>query len=168
MSKIYKISSPHCPICEMMSSYDKDVLSSLGFQLVEVHDEELESNKELWQLILNCYPGDTLGFPSYGSLETRNFIVGGSSKRDFRNKVISNFFEQVVVPGSGTEVPLRKENLVVHFLPIFSANGWELCSLEDLSFTEGRPIDPPVEIWRPLRQEGVEITQPSDLINLFT
>lgn len=147
-----------------MGTYDSDIFKSLGLEMVEVDEDELDSIPALWQYILTAYPRDEVAFPSYISLETREVIIGGCSKRELRLLVEQYFLPQCKVDGE--TIPFRKERVLMAILPRLSEFGWGVVTLEPPLFYQGNLMEPPTKLELP-DGKVIEVRHPGDFLPLF-
>jgi hypothetical protein len=160
--KVYKCSSEHCPVCSMMAHYDSAVISSLGFELVEV--ETPEDFPELWEYILEEYPYEELVFPSYILLSKRKCVVGGAAKFHFKKMCEAAFLPEAILDGE--PVPFVMERIITSLLVRLNQFGWELLSTSPLLFKTGEPLEPPSMLVTPSGEE-VMLSTPNDVCSLF-
>lgn len=129
--QIIKIGSDLCPICGLMSSFDKETIEGLGYELVTVDSEELEQHPRLLQFLLNNLEED-LVLPTYVNLDERKILEGGSGKDSFRRKVEELLLPRFTVGAESDELfPLTKKRLELEVFFYLSSRG--------------EPVTPPIE-----------------------
>jgi len=159
-SIVYKVYSPSCYICSMMGVYDSQVFSELGLEMVEVHEDKLEEVTPLWQYLIRSYPRDEIHFPSYISLDTREVIIGGCSKKELKSLAEEFFLPKCKLDQQ--VLPFREERVLMSLLPRLSDNGWGLVTLNPPLFYTGEPLNPPSILELP-DGSTIEITTPGDI-----